>query len=49
MVLIRVITHMDLGVAEMRFISFGKHPLLMTRTGVSDPGLKGPLIHSSDG
>ena len=45
MVLIRVITNMDLGVAEMGFLFCGKHPLLMTRTQVSDPGPMGPLIH----
>ena len=33
MVMIRVITNMDLGVAEMGFIFCGKHPLLMTRMG----------------
>ena len=27
---------------------FGQHPLLMTRTGVSDPGPMGPLIHWYD-
>ena len=43
MVLIRVITNMDLGVAEMGFIFCGKHPLLMKMTGVSDPGPMGPL------
>ena len=48
MVMIRVITNMDLGVAEMGFIFCGKHPLLMTRTGLSDPGPMGPLIHWSD-
>ena len=45
MVMIRVITNMDLGVAEMGFIFCGNHPLHMTRTGVNDPGPMGPLIH----
>ena len=35
---------MDLGVGEMGFKFCGKHPLLMTRTQVSNPGLMGPLI-----
>ena len=45
MVMIRVITNMDLGVAEMGFIFLGKHPFLITRTEVSDPGPMGPHIH----
>ena len=32
------------GVGEMGFIFCGKHPLLVTRTKVSDPGPKGPLV-----
>ena len=35
---------MDLGVGEMGFIFCGKHPLLVTRTQVSDPGPMGPLV-----
>ena len=35
---------MDLGVGEMGFIFCGKHPLLITRIQVSDPGPKGLLF-----
>ena len=38
---------MDLGVGEMGFICCGKHPVLVTRTQVSDPGPMDPLILSS--
>ena len=34
---------MDLGVGEMGFI-FCKHPLLVTRTQMSNPGPIGPLV-----
>ena len=37
---------MDIGVEEMGFIFHGKHPLLMTRIQVRDPGPKGPLVSS---
>ena len=37
---------MDLSVGEMGFIFCGKHPLLVTRTQVSDPGPMGPHIIS---
>ena len=42
--MIRVIPKMDLGVGEMGFIFCGKHPHLVTRTWVSDPGPMGPLV-----
>ena len=48
MFLIRVITNIDLSVAEMGFILCGKYPLLMTRTEVSDPGPMGPLTVDSE-
>ena len=35
---------MDLGVGEMGFIFCGKHPLLVTRTQVSDPEPMGHLV-----
>ena len=35
---------MDLGVGEMRYISCGKHPLLVIRSQVSNPGPMGPLV-----
>ena len=35
---------MDLGVGEMGFIVCGEHPLLVTRTRVSNPGPLGPLV-----
>ena len=35
---------MDLGAGEMAFTFCGKHPLLVTRTRVSDPGPMGPLV-----
>ena len=35
---------MDLGVGEMGFIYCGKHPLLVTRTLVRDPGPMDPLV-----
>ena len=35
---------MDIGVGEMAFIFCGKHPLLVTRTQVSDPGTKSHLF-----
>ena len=35
---------MDLDVGEMGFIFYGEHPLLVTRTRVSDPGPMGPLV-----
>ena len=39
---------MDLGVGEMRFIFCGKHPLLVIRTQVSDPGpMRSLVIHNS--
>ena len=36
---------MDLGVGEMGLTFCGKHPLLMTRTQVSNPGPMGPLVY----
>ena len=36
---------MELGVVEMRLIFCGKHPLLVTRTQVSDPGTMGHLVY----
>ena len=38
---------MDLGVGEIVFLFCGKQPLFMTRTHVSDPGHKGPLVISA--
>ena len=35
---------MDLDVGEIGFIFNGEHPLLVTRTQVSDPGPMGPLV-----
>ena len=35
---------MDLSVGEMGFIFCGKHPLLVSRTQVSDPGPNDPLV-----
>ena len=42
--MIRVISKMDLGFGEMGSIFCGKHPPLVTRTQVSDPGPMGPLV-----
>ena len=39
------IVQMELGVVEMRLIFCGKHPLLVTRTQVSDPGTMGHLVY----
>ena len=44
LVMIWVIPKMDLGVGEMGFIFYGEHPVLVTRTRVSDPGPMGPLV-----
>ena len=33
-----------LGTGEVGFVFFGKHPLLVARIQVIDPGLKGPLV-----
>ena len=38
---------MDLGVGKMGFLICGKHLLFMTRTQVSDPGHKVPLVISA--
>ena len=40
-------TQDGLSVGEMGFLFCGKHPLFMTRTQVSDPGHKGPLVISA--
>ena len=42
--MIGVIPKMDFGVEEMGFVFCGKHPVLVTRTQVSDPGPIGPLV-----
>ena len=41
--MIGVIPKMDLGVEEMGSVICGKHPSLVTRTHVSDPGHMGSL------
>ena len=42
--MILVIPKMDFRVKEMGFIFCGKHPLLMTRTQVNEPGPMGTLV-----
>ena len=39
-----MIPKIDLGVGEIGFTFYDKHPLLMTRTQVSNPETKSPLV-----